>query len=476
MKDIPYGSLSEFYNTSKCEDTEGITTHRLMILPAGMLAADAMIISEFLDQELNVDSKKEPIIYRTVDNVGSYTKERNEMLDILVDYFDHLNAADTDLVLITYIGVFIRPTIRALRAVKDIPQHIRVTDIYNTHVYDDMEQSIGQEEYPLGDRVVNCNVSYGDVPSKVFSKFMTTYIRNYDRDVEYRFGIERLGRTTKVMYAEHVYAQLIDRCSAGGVNDQRWNDRSIETKDLYGGDPLSESLDPVLTHYMIYQYWHRIDKSDITYEDYVRHFIKGITDGPNDIDVEEIIVHETQLLRDTLWSVKDSIRIASNPYSCEVAGKTLTFSPPTIIEYEGSLNHQRPYEGVVADFLARKGSIVVSHKETHPVDLNWHNALKALFFDYAIVGENESTTDDEGCMKDRQKVELVVMHDPETDATVVRSFNQKRPNAIRDALHDALTDHTNGEAIISAPHSPAELMLSMQDFIYDPARANKSKG
>lgn len=474
MKDTIYKALGKFYHIEKDEDTQG-TTHRLMILPAGMLAADAKIISGLLDQEINMDSKKEPIVYRTVDNIGNYTRERNAILDILMDYFDHLNAIDTDLVSILYIGVFIRPTIEILRAVKNIPQHIRVTDVYNTHVYNTIDQSIGQEEYPAGDRVVDCNVSYGDVPSKVLGKFMTEYIKEADRDVEYRFGIERLGRTTKVMYAEHVYAQLKDRYSADGINDMRWNNRNVETKDLYGGDPLCESLDPVLAHYMVYRYWHRIDHSDLMYRDYICHFIKGITDGLGDIDVEEIIIHEAQILRNTLWNVKDNIRIASNPYSCEIAGKNLMFSPPAIIEYEGSLHHPMPYEGVVADFLARKGSIVVSHREVHPIDLNWHNSTKALFFDCAVIDNNESMTVDEDYMKDRQKVELVVMHDPETGAMVVRSFNQKRPNAIRDALHDALTVNTNGEAIIIAPHSPADMMLSMRDFIYDPARMNKSK-
>lgn len=464
-----YSAISEFYGTKK--ETQDTTTHRLLILPAGMLGVDAVIMSELLERDVNV-GRKESITYRYVKNCSSYRKERAEILDILVNYFDHLKAADTDLVSIMYLGVLIRPSIATLRKAKEIPQHIVVTDIYNSHAYDDLEQSLGAEEdCPEGDKVNDYCVSYGDVPSKVLSKFISRYIKDMDRDIEFQFGIKRIARTTEVAYAEHAYAPLQDRNSTG-INAKLWTDRSVDVQDLYGGEPLTKHLNPVLLHYMVYEYWHRIDPTDLSYQKYVLRFIMGITDDPEDVDIEKIIVMETKILRNTLQDMMSNVKVLNKPYKCTIGSKTLTFSPPAVVEYSGSLHHQRPYEGVVADFFMRRGFIEIDGNENvHPVELEWSRSLNATF-DKVVLKDRDIVAPED---PNYQKVELLVMRDSETGALVVRCFTQKIPHVVMDAIYHALTE-TGRESIITAPHAPAKLMLAIKDFVYDPTLVENAEG
>lgn len=468
MHNVMYGAIGQFYNI----DGQSSNTHRLMILPAGMLGVDAVVASELLERDINKD-RKESITYRYVETTSGYKEERSVILNILLNYFDNLKAEKDDLVQIIYLGVFIRPSLTQLRELKEIPQHICVIDVYNSHAYEDIESISSKEDVPAGDVVRDYCVSYGDVPTKVLGKFVSKYIREMDRDVEYQFGIKRLGRTTDTMYAEHVYAPLKDRTSSG-INVKTWGDHNIETKDLYSGDPLSHQLNPVLMHYMVYQYWHRIDPDDLKYQKYLLRFIMGITDDPEDVDIETIVVNETQILRCTFWDMMSSMKRVSNPYTCEVGGQTLTFSPPAIVEYDGSLNHQRPYEGVIADFMMRKGFILVDdNKNVRPIELDESRSLKARFYNYVILNVNEPAPEE----PNYQKVELLVMRDTDTGAMVVRSFIQKKFHVVRNAMSDALTNcNTTDKRIVIAPHSNPNLMLSIEDFVYNPALADKTEG
>lgn len=474
MEKKVYKALAAFYGANN-SGTKRVT-RRLMVLPEGMLGVDAMVVSEIIDDKVN-NENREMITYRFVTNVEDIETRTMVSATITqwVSGFDKLG--EKDIISIVCLGLNGVPGIDEIRdTTKDTTHQIRLTDIYGF----DPSLSAHPDSFDgfccinedgaddMMDYTVRDAYNYGDIPVSILSHFVRKHVRKGDRFPSYgpRYAIKKLARETAT-FSGHVYAPLADRGDFH-IKATEWADESIKTKDLFEGNPLRKSLDPVLVHYMVYNHMHREDPTDGTYVKALHMYITDIDKYNEEIldTIEPMVVHETQLLRDTLFKIVYSIEVITKPFTaCTVIGKQLVLSPPAIVEYKTDIDNPMPYEGVACEYLKRYGYIEITDENINPICMT-----KGFDADYCYdsiilrTWKNMNPSEYEDEAQDSQKIEVIIARDNASHKAIIRIQDNK---VLKNALYDLLTDDNGHKGFTRAAFAPAEYMLTSYDIVYD---------
>lgn len=479
MRKSVYKALAAFYTANTQNTGAKRVTHRLMILPEGVIGVDAMVASEIIDSSINDNASREMITYRFVTNSKGSVTCTQVGLTIAEWYSNFEKLGKNDIMSIVCLGLNGVPDIDDIRDVaKDTTHPFRLTDIYcgdgMSHPYDTED-----DEYCSGaagmtdemDMVAEDEfTSYGDVPVSILSHFLRKHVRKGERFPSYRqrLGIKSLAHATSVSEG-HIYAQLMG-VEDVGIRATDWADEEIKTADLFGGNLLRKSLDPVLVHYMVYNYMHREDPTDAKYIEAVHMYITDIDKYNEEIlgTIEPMVVHETQMLRDTLFKIVYNTEVLTKPFTaCTVNGKPLVFSPPVIVEYKTNIDNPMPYEGVACDYLKRAGYVEISDENINPIKTA--KGFSANLYGDSIIlrtwsNMNPSEYEDEA--SNSQKIEVIIARDSnaESNKMIIRIQDSR---VMEDAFYDLLTDDNGRKSFTRAAFAPAEYMLTGYDIVYD---------
>lgn len=472
-----YKALATFYGYSEEQNTDAKrVNHRLMILPEGMLGADGMIISEIIDNEINQNKNREMITYRSISNTVWGADACVDVTATIMQYYSDLKKlGDNDVISIVCLGLDGVPTIDEIRKVTgDTPQPIWLTDIYCSGRHPDSTKSKKGKTNSTNDMVASdFDVSRGSIPTSTLYHFLKKHSKVEHVSEELCLRVKKVARTTFTTSNGHIYAPLREKDS-DCIGIEEWEDGEIETKDLYNGAPLMETLEPVLVHRMLYNYMQRKDPSGAEYAKFVHTYVAD----SNGFDkmlygtIEPMVLHETQLARDTYFEVTNRIEVLTKPFkACEVIGKPIIFSPPVIVEYKTDIDHPMPYEGVICEYLKRKGFLVIVDEDVHPIDFHMR---RSIFDD---DGEDFGTKHECAVLypmyalgKDQlniQKIDVIIARDsdPYSGKMIIRGQSN---SPVENAFKVTLTgNYDNFKHIIDDKHAPAEYMLTEDDFIYD---------
>lgn len=475
-----------------------IVPHRLMFLPKGMLGADAMIIADHIENELEAFRKAEPIEYHFVDNTNG-TTDTAAILEAISIYFDKLvekrMAVDGNYVSICFLSLNAVPTDAEVSAAMKLryPYNkypFNTLDIYKygtahrndvmlVEVDDDeeMKQPNLVKQTSVAEPSISRRVSYGDIPGKVLVSFKNIF--ELHRGYLPGNASDDLANSTK-MKNGHIYVPLKNK-DEETVKLCSYVDPSIPLEKLYSKD-LRLSLDPTLIHYLIYCYWHRTDKTDRLYTAFMGNYMSKVDDrgygyetraegnnstaaicqDPTESDIDEILKTELTTLRETAMVMCGHSKLISRKFTiCELNGKPVTIAPPAVVMYETQFtnpyNNPMQYEGVIGEYIKKHGYVGVG--DLNFIDINEDSPIADRLGNLVTLDPNSNDHAFD------QKINAFIARDTNTGTMIVRCYD----DSVRRVIYLTLTGNGKKSGnVITAMNSDERLMLTGRDFIFVP--------
>lgn len=500
MKKKMYKAFQEFYYTYPGgKDPKYPLAHRLMILPKGQLGADGVIMSEMI--RTFIGKNGESIEYRFVKNDHVYGHSTaDDVRELIKEYLDNVVekfGADGHYASICLLGIDEVPTVDEIRKVLKKQYPFNLIDIYYccaprfTRIGNKRKnQSSEEEDHPKSENGSLCpnnyqkSIGFGNNPTATLWEFYLHYIEQ--ATYRYDFGPSQIEEGMRKLVALndivecHQVVQLMDKVQRP-IKMNRYLDPTVESQHLQYSKYLSKALDSTLVHYMVYNYWHRIDESDMTYVNFVGNCVTtniGLLDlenprktndlssidpmHPRKSDIELIVLHEMDILRDTMRKMRDSAKVVSKMMpSFEISGKSVDLMYPVVVQYETSLDKPLPYEALIANYIRKNGYVEIPAT----TNLGEYTMLPSDFYkprdNVLLVGPDPYEH-----AYAITKIDILIGYDPTCNGSVVRYYNPTVAGLVYVILSEGY-EWDKGNKIVSS-QMIGEQLLDHQDFIFDP--------